>query len=319
MMAADRRMTGRAGRRGDGPVRSRGIRRQTLLMLALMPALALGVQPPETSGLTAGEALFVRANVEFTLFHELGHMVIDELELPVLGTEEDAADRIAVIAMLLRHRAQPAEEVIPWLFAVAGDWYTEWELGDGRRGGAAIPYWAQHPLEIQRFHNIVCLVFGSDPETLAGLVDTELLPFPRAMSCEREYRLAKRAVQWVLATYGPEAGADGGAGIRVRYLPPEPPQRALAAWVAASGIPEAAGARLAASLRLPREITVEFSHCADNPDAFWRRDLQLVSICYQLLEHFLEVGRYRITHSARACAIPEVRRWMGELLSCPRR
>lgn len=318
MTAADIYAAWRTGRAKGRLARSRGMRPQTLLILVLMPGLALGAQPSGTAGLTAGEALFLRANVEFTLFHELGHMVIDELELPVLGTEEDAADRIAVIAMLLRRRARPAEEIIPWLFAVAGDWYTEWELGEGRHGGAAIPYWTRHPLEIQRFHNVVCLVFGSDPQTLEGLVDTELLPFPRAMSCEREYRLARRAVQWVVATYGPGAGAGDGAGIGVRYLPPQAPQRALAAWVAASGIPEATSTRLAASLRLPREITIEFRHCADNPDAFWRRDLQLVSICYQLLEHFLELGRYRIAHNERACAIPEVRRWVGELLSCPR-
>lgn len=285
------------------------------VLVAMRIAAAATPSPP----FDPAEELFLRANLEFTLFHELGHMAIDELGLPVLGMEEDAADRIAVIAMLLRRRAQSADNIIPWLFAVAGDWYTEWELGDGRGEGGAIPYWAQHPLEIQRFHNIVCLVFGSDPETLSGLVDTELLPFPRAMSCEREYRLAQRAVQWVLDAHGPDPARGSGAPIGIRYLPAAPARRALADWVAASGIAEAAAARLAAAVRLPRPIAIAFEDCAANPDAVWRSDLQLVSICYQLLEHFLEVGGYRIAHRERACGIPEVRNWLGRLLACPPR
>lgn len=264
-----------------------------------------------------GAQFFVRANLEFTLFHELGHMLIDELALPVLGTEEDAADRIAVVAMVLARRERAPEDIIPWLFAVAGDWYTEWELGDGGRERTPIPYWEQHPLEIQRFHSIVCLVFGSNPDRLDGLVDTELLPFERAVSCEREYRLAHRGVQWVLDTHG-QRGQPGQAGaIRVRYLAARPEQRALADWAAASGVAETIGERLAARLRLPRDIAIEFDDCPGNPDAVWRQDLGQVSICYQLLEHFRELGRYRIAHNQRACAISVVRRFVGRILGCP--
>lgn len=264
-----------------------------------------------------GVRFFLRANLEFTLFHELGHMLIDELALPVLGTEEDAADRIAVLAMVLARQDKTPEETIPWLFAVAGDWYTEWELGDGGRERTRIPYWEQHPLEIQRFHNIVCLVFGSNPDRLDGLVDTELLPFERAMSCEREYRLARRAVQWVLDNHS-HRGQPGPVGaIRVRYLAAGKERRALGDWAAASGIAETIGTRLAARLHLPRDIVIEFDDCPGNPDAVWRQELQVVSICYQLLEHFRELGRYRIAHNRRACGIPVVRQVLGQILACP--
>jgi hypothetical protein len=219
--------------------------------------------------------------------------------------------------MVLARRERAPEDIIPWLFAVAGDWYTEWELGDGGRERTPIPYWEQHPLEIQRFHSIVCLVFGSNPDRLDGLVDTELLPFERAVSCEREYRLAQRGVQWVLDTHG-QRGQPGQAGaIRVRYLAARPEQRALADWAAASGVAETIGERLAARLRLPRDIAIEFDDCPGNPDAVWRQDLGQVSICYQLLEHFRELGRYRIAHNQRACAISVVRRFVGRILGCP--
>jgi hypothetical protein len=38
---------------------------------------------------------FILGNVVFVLFHEFGHALVSELELPVLGREEDAVDRFA--------------------------------------------------------------------------------------------------------------------------------------------------------------------------------------------------------------------------------
>src|SRR5262249_29420176 len=43
---------------------------------------------------------FVTGNMLFALLHELGHAHIQEMGLPVLGREEDAADSYAVVAML---------------------------------------------------------------------------------------------------------------------------------------------------------------------------------------------------------------------------
>ena len=44
---------------------------------------------------------FVVGNLYFVLVHELGHAVINQLNLPVLGREEDAADSFATLSMLL--------------------------------------------------------------------------------------------------------------------------------------------------------------------------------------------------------------------------
>src|SRR5262249_38944757 len=43
---------------------------------------------------------FVAGNILFVLTHELGHAVIGEMDLYVLGREEDAADTFAVTRML---------------------------------------------------------------------------------------------------------------------------------------------------------------------------------------------------------------------------
>jgi hypothetical protein len=43
---------------------------------------------------------FVVGNALFTLGHELGHAVVSEFNLPVLGREEDAVDAFATFALL---------------------------------------------------------------------------------------------------------------------------------------------------------------------------------------------------------------------------
>ncbi|HYI71139.1 MAG TPA: DUF4344 domain-containing metallopeptidase, partial [Skermanella sp.] len=50
--------------------------------------------------------LFVLGNTVFILYHELGHALIDQLGLPVLGHEEDAADNLASI-MMIPEQADP--------------------------------------------------------------------------------------------------------------------------------------------------------------------------------------------------------------------
>ena len=46
------------------------------------------------------QSLFVLANMKFTLCHEISHALIDELEVPVLGREEDVADALAAFHFL---------------------------------------------------------------------------------------------------------------------------------------------------------------------------------------------------------------------------
>lgn len=61
--------------------------------LSALPAAAGGYTDEQLS-----EAMDVAMHdAVFTLYHESGHLLIDELKLPVLGKEEDAADALAII------------------------------------------------------------------------------------------------------------------------------------------------------------------------------------------------------------------------------
>ncbi len=260
---------------------------------------------------------FMLANLEFTLLHEFGHLLIEEFKLPVLGMEEDAADRLAIIVMMRARQHESVEKTIPWLFSVAGGWYTEWEL----KGATTdkIDYWDNHNLEIQRFHNIVCLVFGGNADLLDDLMDTEFLPFERAMSCEYEYKQALYALNWLQNNYGKKSvTALKTEGVTVVYEEPREGQNKMVFdLLQASPVAETWAQRLSSRFKFPRPIRIEFENCPSNPDAYWHAPTASVTICYELLSHFLQMAEYRRQHSARACGIPVLRKYMGDRLSCP--
>ena len=50
---------------------------------------------------------FVTGNTLFVVAHELGHGLINEMHMPVLGREEDAADSFAIVTALSMGRGFP--------------------------------------------------------------------------------------------------------------------------------------------------------------------------------------------------------------------
>src|SRR3954453_16695765 len=64
--------------------------------LAMSSAAVAALDPQQRDQLIE----FIIGNTLFTLTHELGHAVISEFQLPVIGREEDAADAFATLALL---------------------------------------------------------------------------------------------------------------------------------------------------------------------------------------------------------------------------
>jgi hypothetical protein len=99
---------------------------------------------------------FVSGNLLFALVLEVGHALVTEMGLPVLGREEDAADAYAVLSML-RIGTNFTDAV---LIKAA----TSWFLADERaqREGIKASFYDEHGLDKQRAYQIVCLMVGSD-------------------------------------------------------------------------------------------------------------------------------------------------------------
>ncbi|MDR7194624.1 DUF4344 domain-containing metallopeptidase [Luteimonas terrae] len=132
---------------------------------------------------------YTRANLRFIVLHETGHALVHLLDLPVTGRQEDAVDQLAAILML-RFAAlnETPDEVIGNLRMAAN-----WMLSDSTGAYNLNAYADEHALGEQRYFNLQCLIYGTDPAAFAGMVDTGDLTAARAAGCEREMRQTARA------------------------------------------------------------------------------------------------------------------------------
>jgi len=140
------------------------------------------------------EVRFTVANAEFTLMHEMEHLLISELQIPVLGREEDAADQLGFMGLFLLQREQHEADFYNKLMDVADYWRLEWQNAKG--SADEVPLWDSHALDTQRFYNIACLAYGSDPDRLEWVLEVSGQPIERALYCPDEYQQVAQAVAW---------------------------------------------------------------------------------------------------------------------------
>lgn len=123
-----------------------------------------------------------------TLLHEVGHALVHVLELPITGREEDVVDQLSA-----------------WLLISAGDadavlGYAATYYSDDSEAGAA-DFAGVHALNEQRYYNLLCWAYGSDPEAGEELTASWELPSGRAELCADEYRQMDRAWTRLLAPH----------------------------------------------------------------------------------------------------------------------
>ncbi|MGB0592205.1 MAG: DUF4344 domain-containing metallopeptidase [Myxococcota bacterium] len=147
----------------------------------------------------------------FAFYHELGHGLVDVLELPVTGREEDAVDQLATV-VLVNEGAAGAR------MALAG---AQWFLlqGEGAKD-SELAFWDEHSLDKQRYFDISCLVYGHAPEEFEELIGSKGLPRRRASRCPREYTRIEGAWSKLLM---PHSRAAAEAKSKPAESPPEEP------------------------------------------------------------------------------------------------
>ena len=118
----------------------------------------------------------VMSSLMFVFLHELGHGLISMYKLPAVGREEDAADQLAGLVLI-----------------ATGDSGLEIAMRGAQffrllaLSGAKTPFFDEHSLDAQRYYNVLCMVYGSNPDRLGALVGDDKLPASRARRCPKEY------------------------------------------------------------------------------------------------------------------------------------
>ena len=144
------------------------------------------------------------------VLHEAGHALVDVLEIPVTGREEDAVDQLSAWMLI---EADDADSVL----GAAASYYSEEEEDAGDDD-----YADEHSLDRQRYFNLVCWAYGSDPDNRRELIEEWGLPEARADGCEAEYAQLDRSWTRLLGAHLREDDEDGAAASAP--LPPEGPR-----------------------------------------------------------------------------------------------
>lgn len=134
--------------------------------------------------------------IYFVLFHEIGHALIDALDLPITGREEDVADQFSIWNMLTDYE-RGAENETAMVNAVVGaitffsddTLVTEADLA------------GEHPLNGQRLNNVLCWAYGSNIPRFSMIAEAEMLPTGRLQRCSGEYARINKAMTALLMPY----------------------------------------------------------------------------------------------------------------------
>jgi len=270
--------------------------------------------PPEDN------AAAVRDATLFTFFHVVGHTLIQVLNLPTTGPDEEAADEVGAVFLVVG-------EVEDEQAVLAGS-RALFQRSRGLEPAQTVPFWGLHPWTTQRYVHLRCLFYGSNPTRHAALLEDEGLSTALAQPCPETWQRQEQHWHTLLASH-----------LRpVEPTPDEPPaaaalEQAVAPEQALRAYYEAINHRQYASTWLmlaPQFKQARFCCEADGSYQFsrYRAWWELVASVDLLDTHIHErqaeaavvqaTVRYTMhsgqvteeTHRFRLVAEPETQRWM---------
>lgn len=215
---------------------------------------------------------FMRHNLISTFYHELAHALIDTMDLPVLGREEDAADVFSVL--MVDRLFDEAEAVAINKGAAQG---FEVDAIKMRSKGREWVWSDVHGADMQRYFNIICLTYGAAPKRRADLSVEMRLPEDRAEICESEFAQAKSSWAPIIKRI---SGVKAGAPMRFR----ESARTAL--QLRAAKIIAAEVTRVNKVFNLPTPLRVIVKRCGrrGNRYAFYSPSREKITICSNYID-----------------------------------
>ena len=281
------------------------IRLATAALLALLAACAVAPEPAPAPVAAPHDRLerirvpadpldrFTLASVMHVLYHELGHALIQQFDIPMLAREEDAADNLATLLFLAEKSPIGRDALV----AVAMGW-LDMHRDDGGEPDSST-FADEHSLHIQRFFQIVCMLYGSDPERETAMADDARLPAERRETCVGEYEQIRSGWSRVLAPHMAVAGKPPGRRVAVSWEEGPGAQAPAVAMLRASMAVEVVAEDATSRLRLPNDFTIVLKTCGDE-NAWWDADERTITYCYELVTYYAGLAAKRVATGSRS-------------------
>jgi hypothetical protein len=249
-------------------------------------AQSLGYKGPAEGGPSEGDESLAGDEVNLTdaewyvrdvmlaiFYHELGHALIDVMQLPVLGLEEDAAD---VLSVVMIDRLWDAESSEAKVAAAANFWWTS--AVETAEAGYEPAFWGVHSPDERRYFTYLCLYYGGAPDEREALAVEYGLPEDRAVTCPEEFDLA--AGSW--GVYLDELEAAGPGDSLVWQGEAEPVD-----YVEAAILEEVD--YLNSVWTLPEPVGVQVAPC-DEANAFYDPSDKMITMCSEMADYILSTA-----------------------------
>jgi hypothetical protein len=147
-----------------------------------------------TRGLSPKDAM-IGPTVDVFL-HEAGHAVLEVLDIPFFGREEEVADYFATY-ILLQFCKDDARRLILGASFISGR-----EAMEEQGKAPELRLLADtHSLPAQRHFNRWCMAYGADPVLFADAISFGMLPKSRAKHCRYEYQTNQYAFRKLISPY----------------------------------------------------------------------------------------------------------------------
>lgn len=223
---------------------------------------------------------FAYNNSLFVLYHEVGHLLFDQLELPILGREEDAADNLATWT-LLNQRSKDADQA---LADAAQGWLYSGVAYDS--GGDESDYAAAHSLDKQRAYQIVCLMVGMDETAFRPIANEYRIDRDRRETCHWDYSMVDRSLGKLLNGHGTKKNV--GTDVDVTYHNVSGQLKLAADAFKASGVFDTVADELRRNFNLGERVEFNARRCGE-ANAFYDPDTVEVIFCYELMQDYMDL------------------------------
>lgn len=254
---------------------------------AAVYALSMGLTPVATAQTTEASKTDIDAiydialsNIILILHHEIGHALIDQFGLPVIGQEEDAVDAFATLLVLDTY-----EDPGPILLDSAAMWFAFDELS--KQEGYEPSYYDEHDLDIQRAYRILCLAHGLDPDTYAEAAKRRAMPDERLETCEYDAALA--ADSWEVLLEGAQRQGDIPAGAVTVAINSSEEFDDLRQEIENTGVLKDIGEWIDTHYAWPNPMVLEASECGE-VNAFYDPAEIKITLCYEMMDELLYVA-----------------------------
>ncbi len=243
------------------------------ILLTASLACALPAQAEVDFDKTSEDTLaFVEGNLLGIFYHELGHALIDILDLPIFGQEEDAAD---VLSIFLIDAFYEEEAAVQLAYDAAFGFLGEAEAA------SEIAFWDVHGPDLQRYYNTVCLFYGAKPDERADVAEDLGLPEERAEYCPEEYDQA--AASWGGAL-DEVAHSRGGDTLVIGKVSIESDGGQLTEDVIRAEV-----AALNEEFRLPEPLKISIVPC-DEANAYYDPQRVEITMCTEFADALVEMA-----------------------------